>query len=93
MSSPSKAEAAAPGASAKPRSSTEAELNYLNTVELLPGADNYLYDDDGSVALRPGMMTIAHGGLPQKALADRARLVAEVKYVFGLLTSKTGSDL
>ena len=53
--------------------------NYLNTVELLPDADNYLYDGDGSVALRPGMMTIAHGGAPQRALADRARVVAEVK--------------
>ena len=47
-------------------SSTAAELNYLNTVELLPGADNYLYDGDGSVALRPGMMTIGRGGAPQR---------------------------
>ena len=61
------------------RRSTDAELNYLNTVELLPGADNYLYDGDGSVALRPGMMTIAHGGLPQKALDERAKIVAQVK--------------
>ncbi len=55
------------------------ELNYLNTVELLPGADNYLYDDNGTVGARPGQMTIALGGLPAKALADRAKLVGEVK--------------
>ena len=60
-------------------SSTAAELNYLNTVELLPGADNYLYDGDGSVALRPGMMTIGRGGAPQEGMADRARVVAEVR--------------
>ena len=57
----------------------EVDLNYLNTVELLPGADNYLYDVGGSVSARPGMMTIAHGGLPAKALADRAAMVGQVK--------------
>jgi amino acid transporter len=55
------------------------DINYLNTVELLPGADNYLYDAGGSVAARPGMKTMSKGGLPAKALADRARLVASVK--------------
>ena len=68
----------APGAGAE-ASLVGAEKSYLNTVELLPDADNYLYDGNGSVALRPGMMTIAHGGAPQRALAERARVVAEVK--------------
>ena len=60
-------------------SSDNVDLNYLNTVELLPGADNYLYDASGSVGARPGMRTLAHGGLPAQALADRAKLVAAVK--------------
>ena len=46
----------------------EVDLNYLNTVELLPGADNYLYDHTGSVSARPGMMTIAHGGCRFKSV-------------------------
>ena len=62
-----------------PSNTNNADLNYLNTVELLPGADNYLYDAGGTVGARPGMMTISTGGLPAKALAERARLVGEVK--------------
>jgi amino acid transporter len=69
--------ATTPPTSSEPSSSVD--INYLNTIELLPGADNYLYDASGSVAARPGMKTMSKGGLPAKALADRAKLVASVK--------------
>ena len=54
------------------------DVAYLNTVELLPNEDNYLYDAGMSVIVRPGMRTIAVGK-PSTALAERARVVAEVK--------------
>jgi len=56
----------------------QVDIAYLNTVELMPGEDNYLYNAGMSVIMRPGMRTIAVGK-PSTALAERARVVAEVK--------------
>lgn len=66
----------APAASAE---GVQADVAYLNTVELMPAEDNYLYDAGSSVALRPSMMTIAQGGRPAAALLARTKVVAEVK--------------
>ena len=54
----------APAASAE---GVQADVAYLNTVELMPAEDNYLYDAGSSVALGPSMMTIAQGGRPAAA--------------------------
>ena len=59
---------------------TEARMSVrnLNTIELMPGPDNYLYDAGQSVVVRPGVHTMAIGR-PSAALAKRAKLVAQVK--------------
>lgn len=51
---------------------------YANTVELMPNVDNYLYNAEGTVQVRPGYKTVI-AGQPTVVLESRLKAVEEVK--------------
>ena len=51
---------------------------YANTVELMPNVDNYLYNAEGTVQVRPGYATVI-AGQPTVVLESRLKAVEEVK--------------
>ena len=51
---------------------------YANTIELMPNVDNYLYNAEGTVQVRPGYATVI-AGQPTVVLKSRLKAVEEVK--------------
>ena len=51
---------------------------YANTIELMPNVDNYLYNAEGTVQVRPGYATVI-AGQPTVVLESRLKAVEEVK--------------
>mgnify|MGYP006129544333 CR=1 FL=1 len=61
---------------------------YANTIELMPNVDNYLYNNEGTVQIRPGHATLVLAGKPSSVLKQRLEAVEAVKAARKKLTEQ-----